>query len=644
MKKPVALLGGVFFALALALTLWFALGQHLMPGRAASPGSGASGLSSVDAEGAGALMLGSAEPPPLEHSPQAAQDMETRAGRAAVLSGAGTGLRVELVYDVQPVTFFGIEVERQADGQKVGTGQRTYGHGRWEGVMPGAYRVHASAEGWVPAVEEVEVAPGDLDVEIRIPMMPFNSFAGVVIDGQEGSPLSRFHVEVEMLSEQSGGFIWTARQLEFQCEAGRFGVGGAPAEMAEQVRVIVSADGYATATTDWFPAQEHIEGVVVVLHPEEQVTSIVSLRTLLTEGPPAVGTQVLVVDARATMDSFQLHGRAPVLYSSADVTGEVALGGARGVTDSSGRARVGTQYEGAARLLVIPSEGRAFFTEPFELARGRTLDLGDFYIEAGSLLYGRVWIGEVPENKSVDAVEAVSQTGAHFMANLEADGSFRIPGLDPGVYRVSVVCGLLTPNGSRVGSIPISTVRVPLGHSEERFVELHCWSEGVGSTVAGRVETVEDLSEIRVVLLDLDLAPVGMSFADENGDFRLTDIPAGQFTLAVVGRSAEMDRFAATWRPLRLPDPELPSQFVSLRHSRVDIHAPGAGRDPLRVSSRTESELFDQLVGQALQGRLGEDGRSILWGLPAGTYRVSTPRGERDVVISEAGGTHRLDF
>ena len=578
----------------------------------------------------------------LRGEPVSARQAASR--RAAASPPAGrAALRVVLESDFEPLTHVAVQVVEPESGTVAGAPQETYEGASWKELAPGSYRVQAWADGWEPAAQDVRLAAGAAETEARLRMHPLNWFAGDVVDRHDGRVVEEFRVEVELRSPADGIGVWPARALQVRSKDGRFALGGAPST-AEVVRFVVSAAGYLAETTDWLSARAHVEDLVVELAREGVGESFVSARAVHATGAPAPRTRMILVAPHATMDSVRLSDGDPTVYASADVTGEVAHGGARAETDDEGRARVTTRYEGPARLLVVPRDGRAFLTEPFELSHRRETDLGELRIEPGGGITGHVWIGDLPANAAVRSVAVTREPGATISVRLDEDGEFRIAGLEAGFYRVSAMGEISGPDGASTAILPFATIGVRVEDLETEHVELHCGSGLLGATVQGRVERVEELDEIRVVVLDIDLSPVRLGFAGDDGSFRLTDLPDGEYTLAVTGRSEDMDHFAAAWQPLSLPSAALAPLDVRLRHSRVELLAPDAPGGWFDATARTGNPLFDELVGVAVRGTLDANGHAVVQGLPAGVYRFRTPRGEREIAIPAEGGTFPIDM
>ena len=571
------------------------------------------------------------------------QDGSGRAPLAAP-PAAGLALRALLESDYAPVDHVAVHVVERASGKVAGAPRKTYDVASWTALEPGSYRVQAAAEGWTHPDQDVELVAGVAEAEVRLQIHPLNWLAGDVVDQHDGRNVTEFQVEVQFRRADGGGHtIWSTRRLEVRSDDGRFALGGAP-DAAEDMCLVVSANGYLATTTDWVSARAHVDDLVVELGREGLAESFVSARAVHATGTPAPGTTVLVVDADATMDSVMLSDNGPQVYMAIDVTGEVANGGARAETDGEGWARIATRYEGPARLLVVPGNGRAFLTQPFDLHHGREVDLGELRIEPGGEIAGQVWIGNLRSDMAVRSVDVVRQPGARTSARLEEDGAFRVGGLEAGFYRVSAIANISGPEGLTIALIPVASVSVWVGDQETRYVDLHCGAGLVGSTVRGRVERIQGLDKIRVVVLDVDLSPVRLDLAGDDGSFALTDVPDGEYTLAVMARSEGLDRFAATWQPLSMPSAARVPLDVRLLHSRVELHAPGAGKEWFDATARTESTLFDELVGAAMKGTLDENGYAVVWGLPAGTYRFRTARGVGDVTITAEGGAHRVEM
>ena len=561
---------------------------------------------------------------------------------AAEVPQGGVALRVVLDRDYEPLSQFVVELaEPGPELDEPVRRQKTYAQVTWEDLEPGNYRLRASADGWKQAGRDIELAAGAAEVRVHVRMHPFNSFAGYVHDRYDGRAVTEYGLQAEFRSEQGAATVWPARNLKIRAEDGRFAVAAAPSA-AELIRLTVSADGYLATTTDWLAAQAHFENLDVALGRAGLEESMLSARAVHSNGMPAPGTKMMLVDPGATMDLVRLSGGDAQVSAAADVTGDVALGRARTETDDDGRGRIVTRYEGSARLLVVPRDGKAFLTEPFELMHGGEIDLGDLRIEAGGVIAGQVWVGDTPPDVVVRSVTAERESGATVSARIESDGSFRIEGLEAGSYRVSTVGELSGPEGATIAIIPLATVRLWIDEGDTHHVELHCGSGTGGSTVFGRVELLEELDELRVVVLDVDLNPVSTGFAAEDGSFRLTDVPDGDYTLAVMGRSEAMDCFAATFLAVSLPSAASALLDVWFRHSRVELRAPSTPGEPFRAIASTGNALFDELVGVALEGVLDADGFAVVWGLPAGSYRFHTSRAEQAIAIPAEGGVFAI--
>lgn len=630
MKKGHALV------LTLALALIVALGFLLRRGSSSQRGEPEVGPRAENA----ALAAPEDAPVVRSSAPEAPEPVD---GRVAKAPTGAPGLHARLESPYTPMVPLSMRALRLEDQSVVGAPRETVDGASWSDLAPGRYRAEVWGEGWTVGAAEVELPDAQASAEVALRPSPLYWVAGGVTARATGQPLEAFQILVEfaLRDETSALEIWPGRTLRLRSADGRFALAGVP-QRAEQLRLTVTAPGYLTYTTDWLPAPAWHDDVAIRLDEDAAALSVVRGRVVQAgSSEPGAGARLILVGPDLTLAFVRVFDGEAQIQSAHDVTGEVAVGGARGEVDVQGGFRLTSRYEGLVRLLVVPREQRVLLSEPFELRHGLEHDLGTLWLDAGGTIEGRVWEGEPGAGLSVTSVSVRRDGGAWTTIALPEDKSFRIGGLEPGNYRVSARARIQGPNGSEGSSI-VATTSVRLAGLETEHVDLHCGAGLVGRSVSGRVELLEALREYRVMVLDVDLSPVSMTLAADDGSFTLHDLPEGTYTLVVAARNPAMTRFAATWRPLSVP--ETGSLSISLAHSTLALHSDGGAGKEVSLSGESGNPLFDQVVKQALHGVLDEAGDLVVWGLPEGLFRFETAHAEQTFAIPAAGGATRLEF
>lgn len=558
-------------------------------------------------------------------------------------------LDVVLISDFTALTEIDVHLTgEELSGKRRRESAPTLERQRFERVAPGRYRLEAWNDRWTSAPRELAVdSPSRVaEIEARLEIHSAHCVAGFVVDETTGAAIDAFDLHAEFGSEDARGVLetFTSRTVPLSSPEGRFAVAGAPLR-ATMLRLVVEAPGYRPTTTEWFSADEWVEGIVVSLATTAETETLLSGRVLTAEsGEPIRNASVLVVGAGLALDSVQVFNDEPAIWSIHDPSGAIARGEGRARTDDHGRFRLSGPLQGPAQILVHRAGHRMLLHGPVELVPGESLDLGVLALESGGTLRGRVWTGVADEALDLRMVAVQRAGGAVRSVNLDAEQGFEISGLGPGRYRVSALA-MTTPAGATDSTLlPLVSTNVELGAFETREVDLHLGSGLGGREIRGRVERVDDgLTDWRVAVLDVDPKPRALAFVEEDGSFRLPDLPDGNYTLVVVARDLSMTRFAATWRKLSIPEDANAELVVSIGHSRVALDG-RVEAESVSVKAETDNPVFDRFVAAALQGRLDAEGRAVVYGLPAGSYRFESPFSTVSQALPAEGGDFRIDL
>jgi protocatechuate 3,4-dioxygenase beta subunit len=462
--------------------------------------------------------------------------------------------------------------EERAMGSRIFHGTRADGDGWYtiEGLPSGQRSLAAEDDQGRRAVGDLDVRPGSNRLDLRF--RGGVELAGRVLDA-DGNPVPAAEVELA-----GSGVSWGRQQVA---------TGADGAFLLQDVedgeyRLLVSKEGYASGESD----------------------------PLKVAGAPLLGLEVRLQGGGA------VTGRVLGLEPEALPRVEVRAFRLRGTGYQSKESRV--DYEGRYRLPALAAgewQVRAELPGSGRQAEGRvTLEPGaaeavlDLDFGTGFTLAGRVTRGRAPVAGAVVDV-AGKDVADHGSADTDREGSFRITGLDPGTYEVSV----------HAGSAQLRQ-EVALQGDREVALELEV------AAVAGRVVETTGRAPVAGAAVSLQPAVAGEQWwldastvnTDSQGRFRLAEVGEGRWRLRV-----EREGYGAADRELEVRggiDVEELEIALEPTSGLVLEVVRAAGGAPtfvvvavLNASGRTVAGGFQQT---------GEGGRVRLSTVPPGTYEV----------------------
>jgi hypothetical protein len=228
--------------------------------------------------------------------------------------------------------------------------------------------------------------------------------------------------------------------------------------------------------------------------------------------------------------------------------------------------------------------------------------------------------GKGVSRATVDASSTGGVEEASGAGTLLADGTFRIRGLKPGSYRVSA-------RGDEGG---VADKEVNISEGPEPRVELALSATG---TIVGMVSD-EAEHGVPAVRLAAKGPTVGVATSAEDGSFRFTDLPPGEYIVSTVQRRA-------TPKDPPVPQPSVRASVATSATAKVRlVIARPAGMIAGQVQDSDAQPVTDAFVEVAgVSGRFpgaygaaatpvvtDTDGRFRIEGLAAGAYRVRAYR------------------
>jgi hypothetical protein len=433
---------------------------------------------------------------------------------------------------------------------------------RMAAVEPGLRTVRATSEDGRHAGRQVEVGKGDNEVNLILPRGA--GVSGIVL-AADGGPLGAVSLR---LSSQSGDLT---RETRSDTD-GRFEIAdvpdGAYALRAEQ-------EGYSPAT---------LEPVVVAGAP------VSGLELRLRRGGAVTGSLLGLKPDELGHVEVVAHGPTWALRS--------------GTIDPRGHYRVDGLAPGDWTL-------RASISLTGRQARGRITIGGEGDQEALDLDFGKglTLTGSVTKGGAPLANTGVIARGQRTVAGgaamTDADGHYRIEGLERGSYEVIVLAG-----GARAAP---SRKQVSLDADKELDIDLPTGgihgrvlaSEG-GSPIPGAVVTLSDDDNTE----GLDVT------ADARGLFQLAEVPAGPWT----ARARQQGYGVARQEIIVGADGDVELTFKLERTSGLSLDVAGP-RGPVES---VDLAVIDGAGHLLLAGEFtaSERGRVNLEGLPSGSYEV----------------------
>ena len=540
-----------------------------------------------------------------------------------VLDENGEPLEDAWVLGMPPVSMMDMWGNSQREFRE---GQDTDENGHFEisGFEPEEIELRISKSGYIPVRTLVDAGVEDQVVE----MVRTSNVSGIVVSLIDGEPITVF--ELKMVPSE-GIFDFTDMMgiedrirravppKSFASETGEFEMDDVQPGLFD---LTVTADGFSITTlkeVEILPG-EPTRGIVVMVPAESRVTGrVVSSKT----GVPLSGA-VVTTGASGMMATMTKSFTGGALETRTDVDGTFSLGGL-GRKDLSVTIKH-TEHQDHGISMDEP------------LRAGEVRDLGTIALSAGASVYGHVYDGfEAAARVPVLVSDPMGATVRN--ATTDDTGYYRVAGLRAGTYNVMRMDFQMTMSKDSSMADFAKDIRfetVTLEKDEEREVDLGDSPDGV--TVHGKVRSASGESPTAMVTLMPERGTSGIKFAytDETGDFELTGVVPGHYTMStvpiddgMVGGSqptaSVIKTIHVTDAPRQRHDTNLPGGVMVVKAIADDD---GRALSGVRiVLERTDSQRPDVPLMETMGWRMGEkysgdDGVAHFKHLPDGTYTV----------------------
>ena len=444
-------------------------------------------------------------------------------------------------------------------------------------VEPGLAVVTADADGYAPG-DAWARAPGHADVVL----VPESSLAGAVVDAATRAPVAGVRVSVATT-------VFPDNAVAITDDTGAFHVDKlAP---GRYVAIATEAHGYGRTTTQLVGLGQHVEGVVVELHPAAQVRG----RIAIGEAPCPDGALTL---SDAGRNRF-----------------------VRAVRDPDGTVHA----DGVLPGVYTPRPSCAGHAphDHYDPIGVTTVDITGliWQFEDGATIAGRVTSsrGEPIAGASVGVLARMGSVEA----TTDRDGSYTLPGLRAGPYVVMVTTdrGIADPAGYHVD--------VPERGRATRDIVLAESGAIDGAVVA---QTGEPIADVDVFARGVDPRAFGAGKTDPSGAFAIDNLRSGDyrvtaqhgFTEVLKAPSTSDDTKQGTMASVRAGERAsvrivVESQTGAIRGTVVDVA--GQPVTDAFISAVRESEAAGAHPSAIAIARWSQTGRPVLTGTD-GTFAV----------------------
>lgn len=475
-------------------------------------------------------------------------------------------------------------------GAKVKSSLSTGGDGNFEfaKLLPAAYRVQVSREGFAPRIFNSVEPPRDLDVQLE----PGAAISGRVTDAQ-GAPLAEARVACDFTAEPAQHFHTEA----FTDSEGFYSVKCQPE--SQHNRITVVAAGHMSQNKTFVRS-----GATDVDFKLERTENTVLRGRLLTKAGAPV--------ASAGFSAFTTEPKVVVVYQS------VGPG-----PDGTFWVEVGT----AAVELRINSAGLAQLRVPFAPVPGEVVELGDLYLDAGYVVFGV--IREAAEGKKPIAGATVSV--GQIKATTGEDGKYRLEGLNAEPFIVRVL------HPAYLGSA-VNVAPTPGVYEAEQDIELG------KANFEARVLVKDAATGGPLAGVKLTAAVYGQVVTSgEDGLIKLTGLSALKVDVKLekAGYATVSQQITADVAEKVAAAP--PQEIVMTRGSTVHGRCTSNGA-PLPAATRVDVWDTARLV---VTVQTDTEGNYTTENLPWGIYFVGMPEhgfAPRPVTVNEEGGELNLEI
>ncbi len=570
--------------------------------------------------------------------PPHASELERLAGPGAL------ELRVAIRTSCAPLARFQLALIDEIDESTVARAH-TLESATFRELARRSYRVALHASGWNDVAQRVQFGEGESLREITLTPEPAASVHGFVRDARSHAPIVAFQLSLENRAAHAALEIsHEYGALSIASDAGEFCAAGFQ-ELAGDVRARVSAEGYEPASSAWISLLDGAfpSGLVIELEPRERAfVSIEGRVHALGESGGLADARVQLVDAGADVDAASEIDGFVQLGDDSDATAT------QRITTADGAFHLESRVPRRAFVRVRHADFREVRSRTLELARGGATEHLDFALEPGASIRGRVAVAPTIAAHYQPTRIVVRGAGPERWIALDAEGRYRVAGLDAGSYGLSLQAKEFDDAGGWKLSLPMTEV-LTLAERESRECDFELGFGLSGATLRGRIVEPpnETWRERRIALVDDARGPLRtQALADSN--FELTEIPRGEFLLAVCAHTDDGSRWEVGARRVELDG-------VAAQELEFDLRTPAvAFRLAARTAERGERVLIGSdssdpsvrgLVEQGLRVSLGGDGRAVVFGLGAAHYTARAERSRESARFAiEAGSSAPLEI
>jgi hypothetical protein len=180
---------------------------------------------------------------------------------------------------------------------------------------------------------------------------------------------------------------------------------------------------------------------------------------------------------------------------------------------------------------------------PFSLSPDSESPVEDVQLVAGASISGTVYGADDPSDGLGNINVTVEDTDGNFVTGTSTDpddGTYTLVGLPAGSYQLVFRPDDVGYKGITITGIPLSAAET-LGNEN---ATLAVAGASISGTVYGEGIPNTPITDASIFVLDSDGNEVGTSFTDGNGNYSVTDLPDGTFTIEFV---PDLGSYEMTW-------------------------------------------------------------------------------------------------
>jgi hypothetical protein len=494
--------------------------------------------------------------------------------------------------------------------------------------------VEVSRDGWVTSARKI--APESTTRSFEIPVVPRLAVEGLVLQAEDGQPVTEFTVRLEArVSRPFGTQTVVSSGAQFNSESGSFVVAEETADVTAE-RVTITARGRIAARSDWSPVQ----GSRVIFSPillSKCDDCTISGTVLSESGKPIAGARLFISPGSATPKVYRTardfvvritHPLDELEEGMIDEDGGPVI---EATTSPNGSFELFVPCGIQARLIAAAPEYVTFIgnSETLAMSEGRTHRV---VLTAAVPTPIELLLGEHAQRTvQVDRV-VVRQAGESIEAKVihESVGPPSVTTLE--AFISPLAGGSIEVYGRRIGRAADTAASIPLATTE--FVQ-------GGSTpivVSIGVDYGAASISVRFLLpsgLHPELCLVGafdsasgvqksQALVADDGTVEIHELDAGEYELVFLGY-ADRARTPLLWKmPLSVSAKNSKALGIIDLSNASRIEILDCPTDVWRVTSDTGSV---SPLAEELLVRTNADGSITILGLPAGRYFAEPMQG-----------------